>query len=143
MRNYVKKVAFWCFARCGHGSCVPTLRRFSAPFGVVLRESEELMSELIWKIKQLFRKVIPIALIAGVCYGGFTAYKRGWFGRKVTYQINSLVSKVPFFGSKFTSVSSHNSYRGAQRVSKATFKKAHRRSHGRRHHGRRARRHRR
>lgn len=60
------------------------------------------MSELIWKIKSLFRKVVPVVLIVGLCYGGFTAYKKGLLGRKITYQISSWTRAIPFFGSKFS-----------------------------------------
>lgn len=63
------------------------------------------MSELIWKIKSFFRSLIPIGLIVGMCYGGFHAYQKGWFGRKLTNQISNTVSQlgrsIPFFGSKF------------------------------------------
>jgi hypothetical protein len=97
------------------------------------------MSELIWKIKQLFRKIVPIALIVGICYGGFTAYKKGYFGRTITHRISTLTQKIPFFGSKFSfkSLSPGNLVGEAPRVSHVTRRKGHHRTHGRRHHSRR------
>lgn len=104
-------------------------------------QSEESMSELIWKVKQLFRKIIPIALIAGLCYAGFTAYQKGWLGRKLTHQITSLTYKIPFFGSKFSTGafrSNSPSSRSSYGVSHASKKRAHKKHHRRRHsrHGR-------
>ena len=61
------------------------------------------MSDLIWKVKQLFRKFVPLALILGLCFGGFYAYKKGWLGRNISQKIAGLSQRIPLFGSKFLS----------------------------------------
>ena len=97
------------------------------------------MSDLIWKIKQLFRKIVPIALILSLAYGGVVLYKKGLFGKKITQQLTSWSHKIPFFGSKFSlkSVGLGKSTPSYTRISKAGKTRSVKRHHGRGRHGKR------
>lgn len=97
------------------------------------------MSDLIWKIKQLFRKIVPVALILSLGYGGVTIYKKGLFGKKITQQLTSWSHKIPFFGSKFSLKSAvlGNSHHSYSRISKAGKPHAVKRHRGRSRHGKR------
>ena len=97
------------------------------------------MSDLIWKIKQLFRKIVPIALILSLAYGGVVLYKKGLFGKKITQQLTSWSHKIPFFGSKFSLKSAvlGNSHPSYSRISKAGKPHSIKRHRGRSRHGKR------
>lgn len=91
------------------------------------------MNNLIWKLKQFFRKITPLLILMAVLYGGHSLYQQGVFRRGLKPAITSMLYKLPYFGSRFRHYGKSSSY---------SYKKSYGRSH-RKHYGRRARRHRR
>jgi len=96
------------------------------------------LDSMMWRLKQWFRKVLPIALIGAVCYGGYNMYRAGALRHGVGPAFNYVVRSIPFFGSKFGhyrgrsgSVAQGRSYRGRSSA------KAHRKSRSHRRHYRR------
>jgi len=84
------------------------------------------LDNIIYKVKQLLRKALPLVLIALVLYGAYNVYRRGSLSRGLKYTATSVLRKIPFIGSKFGHSSSY-SYSG----------RGHRHHHGRyRHHRR-------
>ena len=59
------------------------------------------MNDLMWKLKQLFRKVLPFAVIGGLLYGGWTLHRQGAFRHGPKHAILAILHKIPYFGSRF------------------------------------------
>ena len=99
------------------------------------------MSDLIWKLRQWTRKLMPFVVIGALSYGGYTLYKKGVFRHGFGAQLTALAHKIPFFGSKFghsSVASSSSSYRsGSHTVAVRRGGRHHRGGHRRGHHGRR------
>lgn len=83
---------------------------------------------LMWRLKVWFRKLLPIALISAVVYGGYNMYRDGAFRHGVGPAINYVVRHIPFFGSKFG-----HSHRGSVAAGRYSKRGKHHRHH-RRHH---------
>lgn len=57
---------------------------------------------LIWRLKMWFRKLLPIAIISALVYGGYNMYRDGAFRHGVGPAVNYMIRHIPFFGSKFS-----------------------------------------
>lgn len=98
------------------------------------------MDNLIWKIKNFFRSLIPLVVIGGIAFGGWNLYKSGTFRNGIQPGIASLVRKVPFFGSRMshfisssrTSEVASSRQKGLHNISKKKHRRAKHRV--RRHH---------
>ena len=90
------------------------------------------MGDLIWKLKQLFRKIFPIALIGAFLYGGFNLYKAGAFRRSFGSTVSSMLRHVPYFGTRFKEYIPSSSRRSYSYQGKRS-RGRHVRRHGRRH----------
>ena len=90
------------------------------------------MGDLVWQIKQLIRKLMPLAIVGAVVYGGYTFHKQGVFRHGPKYAVATLLNKVPVFGSRLRRMA----FPGKSYVAKGSnrYKKSYR--HGRRRHRR-------
>ncbi|NBX92093.1 MAG: hypothetical protein EB078_06370 [Proteobacteria bacterium] len=107
------------------------------------------MSQLIWRIRELFSKLIAIALVGVVAFGGYTLYRKGAFSGGISHAGKVVMRQIPYFGSRFrhfiasaTSSSRPVSYASSRRSYHRKYGRSHRKhvSSHRRHH--RSRRHR-
>lgn len=92
------------------------------------------MSNFSWKVKQWFRKMLPLALIVAVLYGGYHLYRQGTFRRGLKPAITSMLHKLPYFGSRYKHYNRSQSYSYGSKYGHG------KRRGGRRHHSRRSRR---
>jgi len=108
------------------------------------------MGQLIWQIKQLLSKVIALAVVGAICFGGYSLYKKGAFRGGVAHAGKVILKQIPYFGSRFkhylSSGKSRKTYRPVTyrsqskrgRVSKSrkkhssVYRRSHRGSRGRR-----------
>lgn len=59
------------------------------------------MDSLIWKIKQLFRQILPLAIVGALIWGGYNMYKAGALRRGIGPAFTATLHKIPYFGSRF------------------------------------------
>ena len=59
------------------------------------------MSSLIWTLKEWFRNVVKLGMIAGALYGAFALYNGRVFRHGIKPAVYSVLQKVPVFGSQF------------------------------------------
>lgn len=101
------------------------------------------MSQLWWRIKELFSKLVAVALVGAVAFGGYSLYRQGAFRGGFAHAGRVVMRQIPYFGSRFrhfiastTSGSSRVAYRTGRRAQNRRSFKGTRRYHsnGRRHH---------
>jgi hypothetical protein len=93
------------------------------------------MDNLTWKVKQMFRKLMPLLIGAVVLYGGYNLYRKGTFRHGIMPGVTSMLRNVPVLGSHFRrsgwgSTAYRSSYGNSHRRNRGH------RGHGRRHHRR-------
>lgn len=59
------------------------------------------MGQIFWQIKQLATKIITIALIGAVGFGGYSLYQEGVFRGGIGPTSKRILRKVPYVGSRF------------------------------------------
>lgn len=59
------------------------------------------MGQIIWQIKQLATKIIAIALVGAVAFGGYSLYQDGIFRGGIGQASKRILRKVPYVGSRF------------------------------------------
>ena len=53
---------------------------------------------LNWRLRQLGQNIVPIAIVGVLAYGGWNLYKKGTFRHGLRPGIQSVVGKIPVFG---------------------------------------------
>ena len=83
------------------------------------------MSSFLYKVREFLQNLIPVAIIAGLAFGGYSLYKQGTFRNGLKPAMHTIVKKIPYFGTRFghysAGSSSSRSYGVAKRYS--SFKK--------------------
>jgi hypothetical protein len=102
------------------------------------------MSQLWWRIKELFSKLVAVALVGAVAFGGYSLYRQGAFRGGFAHAGRVVMRQIPYFGSRFrhfiastTSGSRPVSYRSGRRAHNRRAYRGSRRHHqytSRRHH---------
>lgn len=86
---------------------------------------------MAWRIKQLFRKILPFLVIGGVAFGGWHLYKTNFRHGRASFV--RVLKQIPYFGSRFghyNGGSRHYSRKHVARGRKARsrhFRRGHRR----------------
>ncbi len=62
---------------------------------------ERCMDSIVWKVKQMFRNLVPLAIVIGILYGGYHFYRRGAFRHGLVPGITSMLRSIPVLGSRF------------------------------------------
>jgi hypothetical protein len=89
------------------------------------------MDSLAWKVKNLFKQMLPLVILGFVVYYGYHMYRRGVFRHGVGPAVTYVLRQVPILGSHFRHRGYHYSYRHG-------YRHGHRHGrHHRRHHRRR------
>lgn len=81
------------------------------------------LDNLIWKLKMWFRKLLPIALIGAVLYGGYDMYRAGVFRRGVGPAVTYMLHKIPYFGSRFGHYRGHGVAKSGRYTTTRGYKK--------------------
>ena len=91
------------------------------------------MSDLVWKIRQWFRKCVPLVMVGALAFGGYHLYRQGTF-RNGLGTLSSWTSKIPYFGSKFShsGASSRVSHGGSSYSKSKSLARAKGRKHSKR-----------
>ncbi len=87
---------------------------------------------MAWRIKQLFRKILPFLVIGGVAWGGWNLYKTNFRHGRASFV--HVLKKIPYFGSRFAHYSGGSRHYSRKHVAKNRRGKYH---HRRRHYRRR------
>jgi len=86
------------------------------------------MGNLSWKIREAFRKFLPLAIVLAVAYGGYQMYRKGSFRHGLKPAIYSVLHKLPYFGSRFRHYrSSEQSWSVARAKRGRSYYRSHRR----------------
>jgi len=59
------------------------------------------MGQIIWHIKEAFRKLVAVAIVGGIAFGGYSLYKKGAFRGGVGHFGKVVARQIPYFGSRF------------------------------------------
>lgn len=59
------------------------------------------MRQILWQVKQLATKLITIALVGAVAFGGYSLYQDGVFRGGIGQASKRILRKVPYVGSRF------------------------------------------
>lgn len=64
-------------------------------------------------MREFLRKLVLLAMVGALGYGGYHLYRQGTFRRGLGPAVASVLQKVPYFGSRFKHYSPFTSYRKA------------------------------
>ena len=89
------------------------------------------MGNLTWRLKQLSRNIVPVALVCAVLYGAYCSYRHHWFRHGVS--VAAVLRHVPVIGGAFRP--HHSAWIAYSRHHRGRHHRGHhRRHHHRRHH---------
>jgi len=59
------------------------------------------MSQIIWRIKEALTKLVAVALVGAVAWGGYSLYRQGAFRKGFSHASRVVFRQIPYFGSRF------------------------------------------
>lgn len=59
------------------------------------------MSQLIYRLKEFIGKLVTIAVILAVGYGGYSLYRQGAFRGGIAHTGKVILRQIPYFGTRF------------------------------------------
>lgn len=75
------------------------------------------MGQIIWHIKEALRKLVVVALVGSVAWGGYHLYRKGAFRGGVGHFGKVVARQIPYFGSRFRHfISSGSSSRSSHKA---------------------------
>lgn len=59
------------------------------------------MNQLIWRIKEALSKLVTLAIIGAIAFGGYSLYQKGAFRGGISRTAKVALRSIPYFGSRF------------------------------------------